>query len=184
VLGDVSGTVAPAVRAAFGIVLIQSAIAKWQRPEAFARAFLAYPVLRTWPGVRGAAVVPALELLLGAGLLFLQSPVGTAAAWGALLFVMLATAAIVARRIQGERRFVCGCGSDFESERSFAGLLARNLASAAALLGSVQAASPHYRPPGIPLLFVGLAAVLAGRLARAAMFSVRAAKEQEWKALG
>ncbi len=183
-LGDVTGTVALAVRAAFGIILIESALAKWQQSEAFARAFLAYPLLRTWPGVRGAAMVPALELLLGAGMLFLQSPIGTAAAWGALLFLMLATAAILARRIQGERRFVCGCGSDFEHQRSFAGLLTRNLALAAVLLGSVQAPGPNFSRPGMPILLVGLAAVLAGRLARAALLSVRAVKEQEWKASG
>lgn len=118
-----------AAAAAMGIILIAGALAKLRDLELFRYAVDNYGLL----GSRAAAVFAPLfaggELLAGIALIF-ETTRGLGMLLG-LAVMALATGAVAISLLRGRDRIDCGCGSG--GQRISWGLVARNLALAAAI---------------------------------------------------
>jgi hypothetical protein len=121
---------------ALGLSFLISAWTKAHDMEAFRLIAMGYPGVSRL-GVRASASIIVLaETVIGTALIgaMWRTDIGATAA---ILWIVTASGAIALRRMRGEKRFQCGCGSDLSEETSAALLLVRNtllLAGLAAVL--------------------------------------------------
>jgi Methylamine utilisation protein MauE len=115
---------------AFALLFASAALHKFLDREGFGRVFRAYGVVP--PALAGlSALVPLLELTVGAALLTAGARTG-AAATGAALLVTYATA-IAINLGRGRRDLACGCGGANDARPIAAWMVWRNLILAALL---------------------------------------------------
>jgi len=168
-----------------GVLLLSSALAKFRDPATFREIILDYRLPQLLKVIPMARVVPALESLLGLGLLSLFQPLSLFALGGSLLFVGIATVVVARRVMRGERSFRCGCEGDLRETKSAAAILLRNtsLIAIIAVAGIIQTqieTSVWSMPPPIYLASGGL--MLCLRLTGAAVRAMRSLNA--WKVDG
>jgi hypothetical protein len=118
---------------AFALLFVSAALDKLRGLQRFAEVFRAYRLLPE-AVARLSWLVPALELMVGVGLLARRSRAGASAAGAALLLAYAAAIAINLRR--GRRDLACGCGGAHERRPIAAWMVWRN-GLLAGLLGAL-----------------------------------------------
>jgi hypothetical protein len=118
---------------ALALLFVSAALDKLRGLQRFAEVFHAYRLLPD-AVARLSWLVPALELMVGVGLLARRSRAGASAAGAALLLAYAAAIAINLRR--GRSDLACGCGGPHERRPIAAWMVWRNL-SLAGLLGAL-----------------------------------------------
>jgi hypothetical protein len=114
----------------FVLLFASAAVQKLRAPARFAEVFAAYRVLPSWLA-RLSLLVPALELLVAAGLLVQTARAVAAGAGAALLVVYAAAVGVNLRR--GRLDLACGCGGPNERRPIAPWMVVRNLLLAAVL---------------------------------------------------
>lgn len=172
------------VSCCLGLLLLLTAWSKYREPRKFLEIVQDYPWLRSTMPRRWVWMVPWLEALLGVALLSLNPWLTTAALVGVLLWILLASIAVAARLVRGERRFRCGCGGNLDEEHSAAGVLQRN-GLLSILVGGVLAIGHPGWPVDtavLPVYLTAVGGVLGVGLAGAALRAWR--NTGQWKVSG
>jgi hypothetical protein len=124
----------PAIGALIGglfvLLFASAAVQKLRAPIRFAEVFAAYRVLPAGLA-RLSLLVPALELLIAAGVLVQATRAGAAGTGAALLVVYAAAVGVNLRR--GRHDLACGCGGPNERRPIAPWMVVRNLLLAAVL---------------------------------------------------
>jgi len=169
---------------AVAISFLISVWAKIREMEAFRLICAGYPGISII-GVRAAASLILLaEAAIGVALLIPYRQSLSSGIAASLVWIAAASSVIALRRLRGERKFRCGCGSDLSKETSAEWLLVRNAIVMAALatvlvLGGVKSVTAF---EVISDLLTALGVVLGIYLLAAAARTWR--QVREWQVLG
>lgn len=171
-------TLSSAIYVFLGMTQLRSAVAKIRHSSSFRNILRSYPGLVRY-STRLAMLVPTAEISLAIGFLFPSAWTHLGCGYGMVLFLIIASVAIVFRYRRGEKMFACGCSSNLAEELPVDSMLLKN----AVFLGSASYAIWRSNPR-ISLFdyALGAALLLAFDLFNAAL--VQEGRVRSWQAVG
>lgn len=175
---------APVFCKSVGLGFLVSAWAKLRDIESFRAICAGYPGAARFGLRTTSSLILSGEFAIGAALLAPHDGSSRFALAAALLWTAATTAAVAGRRLRGERKFRCGCGTDLSEESSALWLLVRNVLIAAGLLAAAAGGDLRATAPldSIPQTMAAVGLLLGIQLLKTAISTLR--RVREWRTAG